>query len=188
MSQPIPRSIAPAEALVRGIVHPLFYSDSKNRLKPEALLPPPDRADVSVLRLAYTQAAFCKIHCKGLRIGISQYVGLAVLAEAAVGRAARQPGADPVQAVASPLNAAAQPVAADALITTADPGLPMHADLVYSTPTVRGTPNPALKLAARYLVDPARTAYYADPQPESEDWLGAFLQAPPPDQPPLDTP
>lgn len=178
MPTPIPRSIAPAEALVRGIVHPLFYSRSKNRFKPEALLPPPGRTDVSVLRLSYTQAAFCKHHCRGLHIAGSIYVGLAVLLASAVADAAQQPNADPVRVEASPLDADNRPVPANVAPGTADPGLPMHADLMYSTPPVKGQPNSALLLAARYLIHPARTAFYPDPRPDADGWHGPALQAP----------
>jgi len=179
MSQLIPRSMAPAEVLVRGILHPFFYSKSADRVKPEAFLPPPGQADVSVLRLAYTQEDFCKAHCRHLRIGDSVYVGMAALRVEAVEAAARQPAADPVKVIASPLDEANKPLADDASLTTTDPGLPMHADLLYSMPTVRGIPvSPALKVAARYLANPARSIYYADPQPETEGWQGGPLSAP----------
>src|SRR5579885_2325230 len=71
----IPRTVNEHEVVVRGIVHPLFVS-SKTGLKREAFLPPPNRSDVSTLRLFYTSPVFCKAHTKNLRIGANKYMGL----------------------------------------------------------------------------------------------------------------
>lgn len=178
MPQVIPRSIAPTETLVRGIVHPYFYSVSKKRLKPQAFLPAPDQRDVSVLRLAYTDARFCKQHCQGLRMGDDgHYVGMAALAADTVAQANTLPDASGAVTVeASPLNEERQPVAT-AELTTADAGLPMHADILHRVPMVRGVPNPLAQLVARHLLN--GTCYYPDPQPTTSGWAGATLQPPP---------
>lgn len=177
MASPIPRSIAPAETLIRGIVHPYFYSQSKQRLKPEAFLPPPNKRDVSVLRLSYTNPHFCKQHCQGLRVGTDgHYVGMAALTADAVAQANALPQvAGAVTVEATPLDVTLQPMLAD-VPTTADSGLPMHADILYREPVQRGVPNPAAQQAARFLL--GKTCYYADPQPAVSGWEGADLCPP----------
>lgn len=179
MPRVIPRSIAGAETLIRGIVHPYFYSESKRKLKPEAFLPPPAKRDVSVLRLAYADAPFCKQHCQGLRMGKDGlYVGLAALTAEAVDEAGRLPAvAGAVTVAATPLDVNEKPIAIEVVVTTADAGLPMHADILYSQPVERGVPNPGAQLAARHLL--GRACYYPDPQPAAAGWAGAALQPPP---------
>lgn len=177
MPQPIPHSIAPAETLIRGILHPYFYSESKRRLKPEAFLPGPSKRDVSVLRLAYTDAHSCKQHCMGLRMGTDgHYVGMAALVANTIEQASALPQVSGVVTVeATPLDADLQPIVAE-VISTEDAGLPMHADILYREPMLKGVPNPAAQQAARYLL--SRASYYADPQPTTEGWTGSALQAP----------
>jgi hypothetical protein len=179
MPQVIPRSIAGAETLIRGIVHPYFYSESKGKLKPEAFLPPPAKRDVSVLRLNYADAPFCKQHCKDLRMGRGGlYVGMAALLAEAVDEAAQLPAvAGAVVVEATPLNEHKQLVAATAEVTTADAGLPMHADILYSQPVEKGVPNQGAHMAARYLMSKAR--YYRDPAPTEDGWRGEALDPPP---------
>ncbi|MCI1187891.1 hypothetical protein MON38_10705 [Hymenobacter sp. DH14] len=177
MAQSIPRSIAPTETLVRGIVHPFFYSDSKKSLKPEAFLPPPAKRDVSVLRLAYTSAHFCKQHCSKLRIGDkSLYVGMATLPAVAISQANEIPEVNGVVTVeATPLDNNLQLVT-EIEPTTEDSGLPMHADILYRDPAPRGKANPVAMQAARFLLK--QSIYHPDPEPESEKWEGDDLQTP----------
>lgn len=64
--QLVPRSISEDEPCVRCVMHPMMYSESKQRLKREAILPAPNRKDVSLLRLNYTNIDFCIFHGKKL--------------------------------------------------------------------------------------------------------------------------
>ena len=57
-------TIEPNEVLVRGILHPFFYSQNKKKLRETAFLPPPNANTVSFNRLRYTNADFCKSHAK----------------------------------------------------------------------------------------------------------------------------
>lgn len=175
MSQPIPREIAPTETLIRGIVHPYFYSNSQKRLKAEAFLPPAFKRDVSVLRLSYTDEHFCKRHCKGLRIGTDgRYVGMAAVAAKSIEEANDLPTLDGIIAVeATPLDGNYQTISIFE-VTTDTAGLPMHADILYRDPAPRGKPNPTALIAARYLL--SKASYYSDPQPESDNWDGDNLQ------------
>lgn len=75
----IPDEIAPSETLVRCLVHPLFYSQSKKRIKEQAFLPPRGKNEVSVLRLKYTDDMFCKNHCAKINIPNNTYCGAALL-------------------------------------------------------------------------------------------------------------
>ena len=76
-------NIAPNEVLVRGIIAPIWASNSKKELKANAFLPPLPKNDkesrcVSLNRLRYCSANFCKNHAKKLLIKGNEYVGLAI--------------------------------------------------------------------------------------------------------------
>lgn len=174
----IPLNVDASESLVRGVVQPFFYSDRQKKLKLEAFMPPPKKADVSVLRLEYTTPSFCKGHCKGLRINNSDYVGMAVLTAEAVNIASQLSNTGfSVNVVATPLDAALQLVT-KVPITTADPGLPMHADIMYHAvpDVVQGVPNSNMKLIARQLLK--YCCYYPDPTPALSNWGGSSLLPP----------
>lgn len=84
MPKTIPPQIGNDETLVRGIVHPLMFSKSRQKLKANAFLPPPGRSDVSVLRAKFTTPDFCKKHFKTLVVGNHQYCGMAILEVSAI--------------------------------------------------------------------------------------------------------
>jgi hypothetical protein len=169
----IPASVAPVETLVRGILRPLFYSSHK--LKPLAFMPPPGRADVSMLRLAYTNANFCKQHASTLRIPNNDYTGLASLQAYTVSEA-NELAADTgltVQIAATPIKLDNTVADFSEGVTTEDDGLPMHADILYSQSVERGVANPAIQLVARHLLSKAN--YYSDPDITASTWTGPDL-------------
>lgn len=134
----IPENIDGCEILVRGILHPFFYSESKKKLKEQAFMPPPNKCDVSVLRLCYTILDFCKAHSKALKIGDdSVYVGLAFVQAQQVKKAGE--GCDDlVSVVYTPL---------------IEKDLPMHADIFYNFVPAQGQPMPAaVKQIAKKLI------------------------------------
>jgi hypothetical protein len=54
-----------------------------------------------------------------------------------------------------------------------DPGLPMHADLLYQVPFVKGEVYTAYRAYASKLVKLAN--YYNDPSPKTQNWNGEKL-------------
>lgn len=157
------------ELLVRGIVHPLFCSDSKNRLKSQAFLPPPNRNDVSLLRHAYTNDDFCKKQTKSISIAMNQsYFGVATFIHKHIDLINSTFDAEfKVFINATPLDTNNN-YRKDFPVFISDKGLPMHSDLVYNTPVVRGEPNTLHRAFADKL---CKVAYLLkDQHPSSDKW------------------
>lgn len=156
----IPDEISDNEMIVRGIVHPLFYSKSKNKLDDKAFLPPPNRNDVSVLRHEYTNTNYCKNHIKeNVKIKNSQYCGLAVIQAKYI----------------KEVNIANEIlINGERLMVTikATPmiNLEMHSDILYSHNVVDGEPNTLIRKLARAIREKAK--YLHDPNPEEFEWNG----------------
>lgn len=156
---PIPDFIEQTEHLVRGIVHPLFCSRSKGILKLNAFLPPPRKNEVSMLRLTYTTADFCKNHSAQLSIPNQSYTGLAVLTAGQIDSVNALDDSIRVIVLSSPL-----------------PDLEMHADLIYDgfdPSTDDKFPVAILEKARRLAQEKAR--FYPDPNPLSDGWQGEDL-------------
>lgn len=77
--QLVSKSISEDEPCVRCVMHPMMYSESKQLLKREAVLPAPNRNDVSLLRLNYTNIDFCISHGKKLSNTNASFKCLAIL-------------------------------------------------------------------------------------------------------------
>lgn len=77
--QLVPRNISEDEPCVRCVMHPMMFSESKQRLKKEAVLPAPQKKDVSLLRLNYTNLKFCIFHGKKLSNNNAVFKCLATL-------------------------------------------------------------------------------------------------------------
>lgn len=152
-------------------------------------MPPPDRpgkpvrSDVSVLRLFYTDAHFCKRHARSLGIPYQTYKGLAAIYASAVSMATRlvqtsdsRTGSFWVKVRASPLDDQQPPqeIAVTLPVTTTDAGLPMHADILYSEPMEKGKPSLAMQKVALHLARGA--AYLIDPDVGSDHWNGGDLK------------
>lgn len=161
----VSRDVSREEVLVRGIVHPLFCSISKNKLKREAFQPPPDGGnEVSTLRLRYTNPHFCKQHTKQLKIGGHTYAGLAIVEVSVVRQVDEEMGkeGEHVAVVATPIDEHEKVINDPAVIVRADsPGLPMHADILYSFNPVAGQTLPsyvrkfaeAIRKKAKLIID-----------------------------------
>ena len=52
-------------------------------------------------------------------------------------------------------------------------GLPMHADILYDAPTIKGEPNTAHRIYANKLAK--KVKYFHDPTPLQESWSGEKL-------------
>ncbi len=171
------------EALVRGIVHPLMYSKSARQLKENAFKPPPGRNDVSVLRLLYTNAGFCKKHFKTLVVGFHAYCGMALMKVEDVENI-HSKITDPVsteelpkvQVIFTPLDAKGQ-LRTDAPVFAGDEGLPMHADIVFDFISEPESPAPIwVRKIAKALSNQPPAKFFEDPEPDAGNWTGAMLE------------
>jgi hypothetical protein len=167
------------EILVRGILHPLLYSNSKKRLKESVFLPPPNNQSntVSMNRLRYTDAHFCKQHAKSIRSSNSSYCGLATIIVLDISTVSDNSEDLKATVLATPIdengeyvNTQTQKVFVDAK------GTPMHADLTYtfiSTPIEPYNPQTKLRKMANELLK--YTRYFEDPFPDEVLWTGEVL-------------
>lgn len=168
---PIQREIDNDELIVRGIVTPLFFNKRKE-LKPTVFLPPGDSTDVSVLRHLYTDDHFCKQHSKSLNLGTNTYCGLATFLANHIGLLF-QTNDFQLSAIlrATPLNHNREEIV-DSEVYVNDVGLPMHADIIYSVPTIRGETNTNHRMIAEALLKTSN--YFPDPDGNSDvnTWNG----------------
>ena len=157
MDQP-PRNVADGESIVRVILHP-YHFDKKLRLKPQAFESPPGKDEVSVIRLDFADATFCKRWGKN-RVavdGVKEYRGLAVVRADSIRKIESQ-------VVATPLD-----------------DCPAHADIRhgYTRPQQDepGTPKEIEKLRTRLKDLLKHVTYYPDPDVSADDWTGGAVSA-----------
>jgi hypothetical protein len=178
--------IEPNEILVRGILAPIWASNSKKELKANAFLPPPPKGDeeskcVSLNRLRYCSANFCKNHAANLQIKGNAYVGLAIFNQNIVQQVNEELELlDFACIVASPIDSENNYI--NTTLTTVyveDLGVPMHADLTYSQPYSKNQVySPAidhLQYAKKLL---KKVKYFPDPNLSINEWTGEELTLP----------
>jgi len=152
----------------------MFYSTRKQALRPEALLPPSNRRDVSLLRRKYTTDLFCKKHSASLKIADSNYCGLAIFKAIHVKEVNNIAGLNcRVELVGSPMDENNH-YRNSSLVFSNDPGLPMHSDLLYDTPMIKGEVASKFRKYASELVK--RLNYFPDPAPARLSWEGPKLK------------
>lgn len=175
MAHSISRTIDNDETLLRCIVHPMFYSESKGTMKREVFLPPPDRRDVSLLRRDFTKDdSFCKNHCKSIKIGGSEYVGIAVFLARHVQQINdSEQTTISIELIATPLNPNKEMIPEQEEIFMNTSGLPMHADMIYERPLKKGIPATEHQIVASMLLKKA--TFYIDKFIESSTWNGSDL-------------
>lgn len=161
--------IAPTEIIVRGILHPFFFSQSKNKLKESVFLPPPDSKTVSLNRLRYADATFCKQHAKAINFPDNIYCGLASICVGDIIKISQLIENITVEVIASPMdinrnyfNLSNNKIFVNTL------GFPMHCDLTYDTPIVAHAPNTLHRKMAKELLK--ATKYYHDEHPLEDIW------------------
>ena len=145
----IPKVVEETEKIVRSIFSP-FCIDKKGNLKPNAFKSPPDKDEVSVLRLDYTTASFCKVHSRKIASESKEYLGLAILT-------------------------AKEVYSLDATFAfTPTPELPMHVDIVIGFVPVKGEPlPPEFSFKLKRMAELAR--FYIDRNLDKEEWLEGEL-------------
>lgn len=168
MSLEIAKKIAENEVLVRCLLHPFFANG--NKMDRNALLPPPERRDVSTLRLFYTNLDFCKKHAKSLKIGDSTYWGLGFFLNEHIISVNKSSEVE-IQAniISTPIDENNQYIIDISNITSDIPGLPMHADLIYDEPAPpRGTVSTKHRKYAQELLKLSK--HIKDAAPDSISW------------------
>jgi len=135
-----------------------------------ALLPPAEKCDVSVLRLNYTNLSFCKKHTKRLKIGASNYWGLGAFKNIHIFKINISSEVElRADVICSPIDESTKYIENISQVTTDTLGLPMHADLRYSEP-IPQKGNPATK-HRKYAQELLKlSTFQKDEDPDSEDW------------------
>jgi len=160
--------ISDDEILVRGLVHPLFAKN--NKMDRNALLPPAEKCDVSVLRLNYTNLSFCKKHTKALKIGANNYWGLGAFKNIHISTINISNEVElKAILICSPIDESSKYIEDISQVTTDTLGLPMHADLRYSEPVPqKGNPATKHRKYAQALLK--LSTFQKDEEPDSENW------------------
>lgn len=156
----IPKFIDGDEIIVRAMLCPLFFSESRLKLKDPAFSPPPGKNDVSVLRHDYTTSDYCKVHGKSLVINGSKYGGLAIIRAASIA-AVNTKHAEKIEY---------GPCVSVSIKASPLPNLPMHADILYSIAFPDDEPQIQIRMIARELIK--QTVLLKDPAPEEALWKG----------------
>lgn len=133
-------NIVSDEILIRGVKYPVHY---KKKIQPDVFMPPPDSADVSLLRLRYSTLDFCKLFSSRLKSNTShiRYWGLGAFLAGCVETVNNDPEIEvKATVVCSPMDEELNYIREEDIdsITTDTPGAPMHADLRYERPFVKG--------------------------------------------------
>ncbi len=164
----IDSDIKKEEVLVRCLLHPLWAK--KGKMSYNALLPPSGKRDVSLLRLKYTSLRFCKQHAKRINIKNTKYWGLGAFQSKQIDILNKKKEEIGVSAnlVSTPLGNDYKPVN-DQQVYTNTPGLPMHADLLYDRPVVKGEPSNSHRKYARELLKVAQ--FKEDKSPDANEWM-----------------
>lgn len=165
------------EILVRGILHPFFYSQSKKKLKETAFLPPPKANSVSLNRLRYTDVHFCKQHAKTINFPNNTYCGLVTIIVKDILDASDKFEDVDAKVIASPMDEHQNYVDTKTTKVFVDSlGLPMHADLTYqiSNPPIEPyNPQTKLRKVASEILKSAN--YYEDAFPNEDLWKGEII-------------
>lgn len=143
----VPNSFEKGEKLTRIIFSPFHIDTKNNRLKPAAFKSPSGKDEVSVTRINYTDAHFCKKEGKKMETSEKTFQGLATISYEKV-----------VELGAF--------VRVSKLNTN-----PFHADIYYGMILERGESAPAeLNLTLKNISQFAK--YFKDINPNSETWEG----------------
>ncbi len=174
MPESIDLAIAPHEIIVRGIVYPFFYSNSKKRLDKQAFLPPKGKNEVSTYRNRYANDHICKNSATTLQLGTNKYCGLAIFLAEHISHLNEATELEmKAQMISTPLDKNNQHIK-DRIATANEEGKPFHADLVYDFIVMEGQPNTPIRKYAEALTKIAQ--YYHDPYPDQPNWRGEKLE------------
>lgn len=133
----VPKFIALDEPCVRCVMHPFGFK--KGKIQKEALMPPPLKTDVSLLRLRYTTRGFCVLHGRSIQKGNSTFRCLATLTKHEVIEVnelskTSVKNVSPILSniVYGPMHQGKYVLDCDVYVDDPNVELPMHADLRYN--------------------------------------------------------
>jgi hypothetical protein len=161
----IPIEIDDTEVIVRVIFQP-YHVNKKGRLKPKAFQSPAGKDEISVIRHTYVGTTFCKCKAKEIEVKgntgkeksqLKTYLGLAVL------------NALHIRSVGSDVNDSR-----DLFLGHAD----IHHGIVLE-PNEPPESSQAMLLNERLRLLADKAAFYPDPAPDANQWLGAELNPKP---------
>ena len=143
-----------------------FGKESNKNLKPLSIL---EWNRFAHLRLRYTNLDFCKRHAKSIDIPDTKYWGLGAILSKHVDQLnmKREEIGIAAKLVATPLNKSFN-IINNINVYTDTPGLPVHADLVYDEPMVKGEPATSHRQYARELLKVAK--FKEDMMPDTDKW------------------
>lgn len=189
----IPRLIDPKEILVRSIKNPYHFDHKKNLPLPDAFTPPAGETTISLLRLDYTNPDFCKEYSYSLinpnAVRPESFAGLLIFTTTHIATACDDPSARALEeyeidsskpladAFGTPMNNERpyKYIPQEVKVFSSDPGLPMHADMVYNLPAPeRGVPNNPIKKLAKVLI--RNVIHKIDTDPNTKKWSGERLE------------
>lgn len=157
MHELVNRAISDDEFCIRCILSPLFCHSTKEKLKENAFLPPPNSDEVSLLRLMYTDLDRCKAHAKRIeekmkdRINDISYRGLASITQRDV-KETNVKSEITCNIVYAPMDEKGNYVKNEKDVYSDDLGLPMHANLIYPFKVGKGEVATKARKYARCLL------------------------------------
>lgn len=149
------------ELCVRCLTTPMHYDIKKKKLNAITFLPPTNSTSVSLLREKYTTKEFCEAHGRNLNIGKNSYIGLAFITPELL-RSALETYYSNYEDADITAKIEGTPMDENKVyrcdldnIYSDDPGLPMHADLIYSKENnpEAGEVKTHLRMIAQTIVD-----------------------------------
>lgn len=175
MHELVSRTVEDSEICIRCICSPLHVSSHKGTLKREAFLPPPNRSDVSLLRLRYTDLNFAKTHAKNLNLARQDYWGLASIVKRDISSVDIEDTGLSVDIISTPLSKDKQYIPIDIDVYSDDEGLPMHADLIYTETANANEVKTQMRKIANMLIKIAK--FQKDEESDKEEWsMGDFTK------------
>lgn len=152
-STKIPTHFNKDEKIIRSIFSPINIHKSKGTLLPNSFRTPPGKDEVSVNRLDYTSADFCKeIAKKNETIGERDYFGFAVLLKTNIDEANCSIVYSPIEKSKKDIN-------------------PFHSDIKIGYVPQRGEPLPS-EYSKKINDLTAKARFYVDPNPNLIGWFG----------------
>ena len=184
--QRIPLKIDDSEIQIRCIGHYLYYSQSKQRLKFTAFMPPNGSNEVSLLRLSFANETKCKIQAKSLKKNGYTYCGLVTIItkdildsiEALSAKTLLYDDGSKVEVnvISTPLDENKEKRDSSYIFSN-DKGLPFHSDLIYNWTPIEGKVAPTpIKQIAKYLAKNPPSYYNADLHINEIEWKEGKLK------------
>lgn len=183
----VPDNIVDDEYLGRIVLHSFHYSETKDKLRPEAFMPSPsERDEVSILRFTYTNIDFCKM--RGILIAERRnnpqypckFIGIAFISCKEVkdapinndskGNIDENFSANPI---ATPL-CVEEKLRTDRPIYTNDEGIPCHGDIKFDIDVYEHTPikQKYKKRVFQPLANLAEAKFFKDSNTITNVWKG----------------